>query len=207
MSDDNKGADAPKTNDGLDNPSGLDSPKTPVNDDPGGDSAELVRIREALKQANAEAKTNRERLEAYKKTQLVEKEEYKTLYETAEGKVAELEITAAKAVRYEAALKATNEQRIASLPEEFHDKFNKLSIKLSPDDLSDTLDDFSPSLTRKPIPDVNAGAGGAGGKPADPSLKVTQIDLSQADEILQKGLGGGRTRDQIAASIRARRGS
>jgi len=195
MSDDITGVDAPNDNGGLDNPSGLDSPIAPVNDNPDGESDELARIRSALKQANAEAKQYREKLEAQQREKLVKKEEYKTLFEESEAKVAELAITAAKAERYEAALTATNEKRILQLPEDSRE----LVPDLPPEEKAAWLDKALPKLTRTPIPNINAGAGGAGGVPNRSDVEITQADKDAA------GIASRYGRQVSAESIARRR--
>jgi len=185
-----------------DETTGLDNPKggTEVDTSQGGTGADapnlsaLEKLQAQLEEerrktaaAHLEAKKTREKMAERDKAILLENEEYKRLYETGEEKIASLETRAAKAERYEAALMATNEQRIASLPEEYHDKFNKLSAKMSPDELSDTLDDFAPVLMRRPIPNLNSGAGGAGGHPPKPDVEITQADKDAAYIAAQHG--------------------
>ncbi len=179
-----KGADASKGNSGADAPNSGDQSALEKLE------ADLAEAKRSKAAAHLEAKQEREarqamrtELDSVKETQLKEQGEYKTLYETEVSKNAILASEAAKAERLEAAMIATNEQRALSLPEDLR----SVVPDLPPEAKATWLDENLSKLTRAPIPNVNAGAGGSGGIPTKPDVEITQAEKDAAEIAAQYG--------------------
>jgi len=146
--------------------------------------------KEALAKLEAYEKNERERREK----ELAEQNKYKELYEEAQQKLSQLGTVQEQATRYQKAVQATNEARLARIPDE------RRSLVPDYDDpvkLGAWLDENEALLTTpgKPTPPPADGSAGGGGSSSDaPGLPP---GVQQAADIARQ-LGYSVNTDRVA---------
>lgn len=110
---------------------------------------EKAQSEQARAQADAEAK------------RLAEQGEFKALYETAQARIGQLEPLEARYQEFVDGVKAANERRIAGIPATMRGLVPEYD---DPMKLNSWLEANAAMLQKPPVPGLDAGAGGDGGK-------------------------------------------
>lgn len=157
--------------------------KTPIESLPIDVQAYIKELREEAKN-NRESKTTlQQQLDAAKtaqQAQLAEQGQFKTLAEQHAVEVARLKAFEGRTTELEQIIRASNDERIKSIPDNKKALVQPLIDILAPDTLQVYLN-ANPSLfVKEPAPDYNAGAGanGGGGNGA-PKLTVDEQEAAK----------------------------
>ncbi|MGB1285029.1 MAG: hypothetical protein ACPG7F_00730 [Aggregatilineales bacterium] len=126
--------------------------------------AYIAALEKRLQEQKDERKKLSDRLSAMETAQqkrMQESGQYEDLYKKTLTEIEALRPFQEKAERYEQRTRERNEQKIERIPEISR---SAIPVKYSPEDLADWLEVNEPLLTRKPAPETDAGAGGAGSR-------------------------------------------
>lgn len=138
----------------------------------------LQKEREANEQAQKRATALEKAAQDAEKNRLKDKEDYRKLYETAEGELAELKPKAERLTAYETILKKMLETSIAEIPE---DKRGLVPSKLSIEDQLEWISANRALLGKAQPFDIGAGKQGGG--------KTKSVDLSPEELQIAKDYG------------------
>jgi chromosome segregation ATPase len=163
---------------------GLDAPKQ-FGDMGSADKVDLAQLPQAvqdyIKSLRGEAAEKRKKLEALEskiseaeQKRLAEQGQYRELSEKLQSDVSNLTPYKTRVEALEQKIIATNNKRVELIPEHMR----SLVPQLSPEDLSVWLDANEAKLTKPSAPNLDAGAGGAGGKVV-PQLTAEQLAVAK----------------------------
>jgi hypothetical protein len=135
----------------------------------------LDKEREARSLAEKQAKTLAQTAQEAEKSRLKAMEDYKQLYEKAEGELSELRPKAETLTAYEAVLKKTLESAIAEIPE---DRRSLIPVKMSIQDQLEWISTNRALLSKAQSFDIGAGHRG-GSSPETDDLSQEEIQTAQ----------------------------
>jgi phage I-like protein len=141
-------------------------------------------VQDYIKSLRGEAAEKRKKLEALEakineaeQKRLAEQGQYRELAEKLQGEVGNLSPYKTRVEALEQKIIANNNKRVERIPEHFR----SLIPQMPPEQLSEWLDANEQKLITPPAPNLDAGAGGGGGK------QVAQLTAEQL--AIAKGMG------------------
>lgn len=163
--------------------------KTPLESLPPDVQDYIKELRVEAKSAREERLALKQQLDAAKtaqQAQLAEQGNFKALAEQHAAEVARLKAFETRAADLDAMIRAGNDERMKTIPDNKKPLVQPLIDALSPEKLQAYLN-ANPSLfVKDPAPDYDAGAGaGSGGTPA-PKLTDTERDMARLMNVTEK---------------------
>ncbi len=135
------------------------------------------RVEERESEANR-YKSERDTLTVAQRKQFEEQGNYKALHEQSAAELATLKPFKERAEALDKIIRASNEERVKTIPDSKKNLVKPLMDVLPPEKLQEYLNANPDLFVKEPAPNYDAGAGGSGGSRGEPKLTAEEQEMA-----------------------------